>query len=205
MGRKDPRVDAYIAKSADFAKPILEHLRKIVHKGCPEVVEEIKWNTPHFSYKGMFCGMAAFKAHSIFGFWKHSLLVGRVKGMPKVGTPAWGTFGRLTSLDDLPTDATLLAAVKEAKRLNDEGVKPPKRKVIPAKDRVLQVPDYFMRAVRRDKKALAYFGGASYSCRKEYVQWVTEAKAEETRERRLKTAVEWMSRGKNRNWKYENC
>jgi uncharacterized protein YdeI (YjbR/CyaY-like superfamily) len=128
-----------------------------------------------------------------------------VKGMPKATEAAWGHFGRLTSLDDVPSDAKMLAIVKAAKRLNDDGVKPPKRKVTPAKDRVLTVPDYFLKAVRKNKKSLAFFDGASYSCRKEYVTWVVEAKAEETRDRRLKTAVEWLAEGKARNWKYENC
>ena len=203
MGKKDPRVDAYIAKSADFAKPILNHLRKIVHEGCPEVVEELKWSAPHFSYKGMFCGCAAFKQHCVFGFWRHALLAKRVKGVPKLGLEAMGQFGRLTSLADLPSDATMLTLVKEAKRLNDEGIRAPKRKRTPEKDRVLAIPPYFMKAVRRNKRALETFAEASYSFKKEYVVWVTDAKSEETRDRRLTTAVAWMAEGKGRNWKYE--
>jgi hypothetical protein len=203
MGKKDPRVDAYIANSPDYAKPILKHLRKIVHKGCPEVVEETKWSMPHFSYKGMFCGMAAFKQHCTFGFWKHGLLVERVHGMPRLGVDAMGQFGCLTSLGDLPGDAVLLAIVKEARRLNDEGIKVPPRKVTLKKDRVLTIPAYFMKAVRANRKALATFENASYSFKKEYVAWVVDAKSEETRARRLGTAVEWMAEGKGRNWKYE--
>jgi hypothetical protein len=203
MGKRDPRVDAYIARSADFAKPILTRLRKIVHQGCPEVVEEMKWSTPHFGYKGMFCGMAAFKQHCIFGFWKHALIARHAKGAMRRGVEAMGQFGRLTSLDDLPADAVMIALVKEAKRLNDEGIKPSKRKVTPEKDRVLAIPAYFLQAVRKNKRALATFQAASYSFRKEYVVWVADAKAEETRARRLATAVEWMAEGKGRNWKYE--
>jgi hypothetical protein len=205
MGKKDPRVDAYIAKSADFAKPILKQLREVVHQGCPEVVEEMKWSFPHFSYKGMFCGMAAFKQHATFGFWKHELLVERVRGLPRLGADAKGQFGRLTSLDDLPRKAVLLKLVKEAAILNDAGIKPARRKVTPKADRVLQVPDYFMNAVSKNKSALKTFEGASYSFRKEYVSWIVEAKTEQTRQRRLQTAVQWMAEGKARNWKYENC
>jgi len=205
MGRKDPRVDAYIAKSAAFAKPILRHIRSVVHQGCPEAVEEMKWSFPHFRYKGMFRGMAAFKAHCTLGFWKHALLAERVKAMPRLGAEAMGQFGSLKSVKDLPSKAVLLGIVKQAAILNDLGVKPAPRKVTPTKDRVLQVPDYFMKALRRNKKALATFEGASYSFRKEYVAWVVEAKAEATRQRRLDTAVEWMAEGKSRNWRYENC
>jgi hypothetical protein len=203
MGKRDPRFDAYIAKSTDFAKPILRHLRKIVHKGCPEVVEEMKWSMPHFSYKGMFCGMAAFKQHATFGFWQSGLLAARVREMPRLGAEAMGNFGRLMTLDDLPNDAVLLALVRNAKRLRDEGIKPPKRKVPPKKDRVLTIPGYFLKAVRRNKRALATFESGSYSFKKEYVSWVIEAKAAETRARRLETAVAWMADGKGRNWKYE--
>ena len=203
MGKRDPRVDAYVAKSADFAQPILNHLRKIVHRGCPEVVEELKWSAPHFNYKGMFCGMAAFKRHCIFGFWKHALLATRVKGMRRRGVEAMGQFGRLASLDDLPSDAVMVALVKEAMRLNDDGIALPRRTVTPVRDRVLTIPPYFIKAVRANKKALATFETASYSFRKEYVSWVADAKADDTRSRRLETAVKWMAEGKGRNWRYE--
>lgn len=202
MGKKDPRCEWYIAKSAEFAKPILNHLRKLVHKGCPEVVEEMKWGMPHFSYKGMFCRMAAFKQHATFGFWHSGLLAARVKDMPRLGAQAMGNFGRLTTLDDLPSDAVLLTLLREAKRLKDEGMKSSKRKVTPKKDRVLTIPGYFLKAVRKNRKALATFEGGSYSFKKEYVAWVVEAKGEATRARRLETAVTWMAEGKNRNWKY---
>ena len=205
MGKKDPRVDAYLAKAADFAKPILKRVRTLVHRGCPEAVEELKWNVPHFGYKGMFCMMAAFKQHCMFGFWKRGLLMKRVQGLPGLGGNTTGWFKRLTSLADLPSDQTLLKLVQEAKILNDLGLKPPKRKPAENKDRVLDIPGYFMKALRQNKKALATFGAGSYSFRKEYVTWVVGAKTEETRARRLETALQWMAQGKARNWKYEKC
>ena len=127
MGRKDPRVDAYIAKSADFAKPILRHLREIVHKGCPEVEETMKWSFPHFMYKGMLCSMASFKNHCAFGFWKGTLIVPE---KPE----AMGQFGRITKLSDLPKDGVLLGYVREAARLNETGEKVPRKPREPKKE-----------------------------------------------------------------------
>lgn len=205
MGTEDKRVDAYIAKSAAFAKPILRHLRELVHEAVPESGEEMKWSFPHFSYKGMFCAMAAFKGHCTFGFWKRGPVAARVKEMPRLGADAMGQFGRITSLDDLPGDAVMIKILKVAARLNDDGVKSSKRKVTAPKDRVLMVPAYFRRAVNENANAKATFAAFPYSCRKEYVAWVAEAKTEVTREKRLATTVEWLAQGKRRNWKYENC
>jgi hypothetical protein len=205
MGKKDPRVDAFIANAAPFAKPILKHLRALVHATVPEVTEEMKWSFPHFSYKGMFCGMSAFKEHASFGFWKHALVTERVSGLKGRGEGAMGSLGRLGSLKDLPSDASLKKMIKAAAALNDEGVKPAKRKVMLSKDRVLDIPSCFAAAVRKNKKAAATFAAFPYSCQKEYVQWVTEAKTAPTRDRRLATTVEWLAEGKRRNWKYENC
>lgn len=202
MGHKDPRVDAYIASSPDFAKPILRHLRALVHRGCPKVTEDMKWRAPFFLHKGMLCMMAAFKEHCTFGFWKHALLAKRVKGLPALGLEAMGQFGRLTSIADLPIEKTIVGLVREAATLNDQGVMP-SRAAPPKKDRVLDIPSYFIKAVRTNKEALATFQGGSYSFRKEYVAWVVDAKTEATRDRRLRTAVEWMAQGKGRNWKYE--
>jgi uncharacterized protein YdeI (YjbR/CyaY-like superfamily) len=198
MGTRNPSIDAYIANAADFAKPILKHLRKIVHAGCPKAEETLKWRFPHFMYKGMFCGMAAFKEHCTFGFWKGDLIVknGDENGM--------GQFGKITSLADLPGDKRLLKYVREAVRLNDEGVKAP-RQMRPKTKQELVIPDYFTAALKRNAKARATFNAFSYSHKKEYVEWIAEAKQEETRKRRLDTALEWMSEGKARNWKYENC
>ena len=201
MGSKDPRVDAYIAKSAGFARPVLRHLRKVVHAGCPDVEETLKWSAPHFMYKGMLCGMASFKGHCAFGFWKERLLAERIKAATSAGKTAMGQFGRITSIADLPDEAALIRLVQAAASLNEQGVKSPPR-ARPKGTRVLQVPDDFMNALRRNRKALRTFDGFTYSNRKEYVEWVTEAKQQETRSRRLKTAIEWMAEGKARNWKY---
>ena len=201
MGTKDPRVDAYIAKSAEFARPVLRHLRKVVHAGCPDVEETLKWSAPHFMHKGMLCGMASFKGHCAFGFWKERLLAARIKTATSAGKTAMGQFGRITSIADLPDEASLIRLVQVAASLNEQGIKSPRR-ARPKGNRILRVPDYFMSALRRNRKALATFDGFTYSNRKEYVEWVVEARQEETRSRRLKTAIAWMAEGKARNWKY---
>jgi len=204
MPTKDPRVDAYIAKAADFAKPILTHIRKLVHAGCPEVVEAMKWSFPNFDHKGIMCSMAAFKQHCTFGFWKSELILGSTGAENE----AMGHFGRITSLGDLPKDKVLLGYIKKAAELNEAGIKKP----APVRSKVkkeLVVPDYFMATLKKNKKknkkALATFDNFSYSHRKEYVEWITEAKREETRAKRMATTLEWLAKGKSRNWKYERC
>ena len=201
MGTKDPRVDAYIDKAADFAKPILIHLRKLIHAGCPEVEETIKWGSPFFLYHGMLCGMAAFRAHCTFGFWKHGLMT-TLKSKDK-SEQAMGNFGRVTSREDFPSDKALLQQIKEAARLNSDGVKAPKSK--PKAKKPLKIPPYFLVALRKNKPALATFDNFSPSHKREYIEWITEAKTEETRQRRISTALEWLTEGKSRNWKYKNC
>jgi uncharacterized protein YdeI (YjbR/CyaY-like superfamily) len=198
MGKKDPRIDAYIAKSAPFARPILQHLRKVVHSGCPGVEETLKWSMPAFMYKGPLVGIAAFKQHCTLGFWKHSLL--DAQGLSKSDEKAMGQFGRITSMDDLPSEKALCRLVERAASLNDQGIKVARVKKAPKK---LEAPAYFMTALRGNKKALATFQDSSPSFRNEYVEWVTEAKTEPTRKKRLETAVEWIAEGKGRNWKYE--
>jgi uncharacterized protein YdeI (YjbR/CyaY-like superfamily) len=201
MSKKDPRVDTYIAKSADFAKPILNHLRELVHEACPEVEEEWKWSFPHFSYKGMFCSMAAFKEHCAFGFWKGSLIVDKNgQSLEK----AMGQFGRITKLSDQPSKKVMVEYIKLAKKLNDDGVKSPTR-AKPKTPRELHVPDDLAIALKRNKAAQATFDRFSPSNKREYVDWITEAKTEATRNKRLETAIEWMAEGKPRNWKYMNC
>ena len=198
MGKRDKRVDAYIARSADFARPVLSHIREIVHEGCPEVEETIKWGAPHFDYKGMMCGMAAFKHHCTFGFWKASLVV----GADKKDGDGMGQFGRLEKVSDLPPKKTLIAYVKKARQLNDEGVKAPhvaKR----GKKPELKVPEFFRGALKKNARAQAAFEAFSPSHRREYVEWITDAKTESTRDKRMETAIEWLSEGKSRNWKYE--
>jgi hypothetical protein len=201
MGSKDPRVDAYIAKSADFAKPILKHIRGQVHTHCPEVTETIKWGFPHFEYRGgIFCGTAAFKAHCTFGFW-----LGRLLKIDSRLEKAMGQFGRITSLDDLPGDADFGKIVRQAMKLHDAGAKVPSRMKSTATKKELVVPPQFMAALKKNTQALATFYAFSYSKKKEYVEWFTEARTEATREKRLAQAVEWMAEGKSRNWKYQNC
>jgi uncharacterized protein YdeI (YjbR/CyaY-like superfamily) len=203
MANIDPRIDEYINKAQPFARPILEHIRMLVHKACPEVQETIKWGMPSFEYKGPFVGMAAFKAHAVFGFWKAKLIKdpkNYLSDRSADGGEAMGHGGRLTKVSDLPPDKAMLDFIKQAKKLNDEGVKlPPKEKKPKAP---LKVPPYFVTALKKNKKALNTFENFSYSNKKEYVQWITEAKTEATREQRLETAVEWMAEGKVRNWKY---
>lgn len=203
MGTRDPRIDAYIDKAAEFAQPILRHLRELVHTGCPEVQETIKWGFPHFDYKGMLCSMASFKQHCAFGFWKGSLLAEKHPELAAAEDPAMGQLGRITALSDLPEDETLLLYLREATALNDQGIKAPNRaKPKPKEERTLEAPDDLMNALRKNPQALATFEGFSYSNKKEYVEWLTEAKSEDTRKRRLDQAVEWMAEGKVRNWKY---
>ena len=121
MGKRDPRVDAYIKKAAPFAQPILTEIRETVHASCPDVEEAMKWSFPHFLYKGMLCGMASFKEHAAFGFWKGSLVVDRGKGID-----AMGQFGRITTRKDLPSKRVLAGYVKKAAALNEQGVKVPR-------------------------------------------------------------------------------
>ena len=197
MATRDPRVDAYIAKAKPFAKPILTRIRKAVHAGCPAVIETIKWSVPAFEYKGPLCGMAAFKAHCLMGFWKGALLTSKPASM---GRDAAGEFGRFRSIDDLPSEAAIVLMVREAAALNDAGVKVPRR--AKASTPPLKTPSYMLAALSKNKKAAATYQAFSPSAKREYISWIVEAKSAETRARRLATAVEWIAEGKIRNWKY---
>lgn len=199
---KDKRIDAYIAASADFAKPILTHLRVLVHKACPEVTETIKWGFPHFDYHGIMCSMAAFKQHAAFGFWKAKLMENYEVVLNPKGETAMGHFGQIKSLKDLPADKVLLQYIKEAARLNEDGVKVERRKV-PTVKKSLTVPTDFKKALAKNKKASTVFDAFSYSHKKDYLDWIAEAKTDETRSKRIATTVEWLAEGKSRNWKYE--
>src|SRR5580765_44696 len=186
MSQKDPRVDAYITKSADFAKPILKHLRRIVHAAAPDVQETMKWGFPHFVHKGILCGMGAFKEHCTFGFWKSALVFdGKHKSKPGEGM---GQFGRITAVSDLPKESVLAGYVRKAVQLNDNGIKTPARPK-PRVKKELAVPDYLTAVLKKNQKALKTFEDFSYSHKKEYVEWITEAKREETRQQRLETAL----------------
>ena len=201
MPTLDPRIDAYIANSAEFARPILEHLRAVVHAACPDVEETMKWSFPHFQYNGMLCSMASFKAHCTFGFWKGELLIEAADAKTR---EAMGQFGRIASIRDLPPKKTLESYIKKAMKLNDEGVKAPAR-AKPAVPRELVVPDYLTEALSRQPSALDHFNAFSTSKKRDYVEWMEEAKTEATRLRRLEQAVAWIAEGKSRNWKYEKC
>jgi uncharacterized protein YdeI (YjbR/CyaY-like superfamily) len=201
MGKKDKRVDAYIINSAAFAQPILSHLRLLVHEGCPDVKEGIKWGFPHFEYDGILCSMASFKHHCAFGFWKATLLSDQRGLLSRMGKTAMGNFGQLKSLADLPSDKILIEYIKEAAKLNEEGIKVPGRSK-PVERKPLKVPSYFKKALAKNKRASKIFDGFNYSNKKEYVEWITEAKTEGTRNKRLATSIEWMAEGKSRNWKY---
>ncbi|HSE50621.1 MAG TPA: YdeI/OmpD-associated family protein [Gemmatimonadales bacterium] len=194
---RDPRIDGYIANAAEFARPILTHLREVVHAACPEAEETMKWSAPHFMYKGMLCGMQAFKAHCAFGFWKGSLVVGR-NGENADGM---GQFGRITAISDLPSRKVLTGLIKQAMALNDQGIKSPTRTNRKPRPEA-KVPPDLVAALEKNRKARATFEGFSPSHRREYVEWITEARTEPTRLRRLATAVEWLAEGKARNWKY---
>ena len=197
MGKRDPRVDAYIKNAAPFAQPILTEIRETVHASCPDVEETMKWRFPHFVYKGLLCGMASFKEHAALGFWKGSLVTGGPRGVD-----AMGHFGRLTRRSDLPSKRVLAGYVKKAAALNEQGVKVPRapKKAVP---KTLKLPVALSAAFKTNKKAQAGFVGFSPSHKREYIEWITEAKGDETRARRLAQAMEWMADGKSRNWKYE--
>jgi uncharacterized protein YdeI (YjbR/CyaY-like superfamily) len=201
MPRKDPRIDAYIRKSAAFAQPILRHLRKLVRANCPAVEETMKWGFPHFMHRGILCSMAAFTAHCTFGFWNRELVLGKGKAAKET---AHGQFGRIAARSDLPSDKALAGYIKRAVELNEAGT----RKAAPARPKFraeLLVPEDLLRGLRNSKRALATFEQFSYSHKKEYIQWLAEAKRDETRLQRLETAIAWMAEGKPRHWKYQNC
>ena len=197
---RDPRIDAYIERAAPFARPILAHARALVHQACPQVEETIKWGMPTFVHAGgILCGMAAFKQHASFGFWKHALVVG--EGEPRDGM---GSYGKMLSLDDFPAKKIVLAHIRKAMKLNEDGVKAPARRKSAPKPPP-EAPADLVAALNKNKAAQAAYDAFPPGCKREYVEWIVEAKREETRAKRLAQAVEWMAEGKRRNWKYENC
>jgi uncharacterized protein YdeI (YjbR/CyaY-like superfamily) len=197
MARRDPRVDEQIRTAAPFARPILQRLRQAVHAGCPQVVETLKWSRPGFEHHGLLCGMAAFKAHCAFGFWKHALLVER--GGSKAGAEL-DALGRITDVAELPPKATLVRYVKLAARLNEHGVAVTRARKKPKPP--APVPADLKRGLAGNARAKAYFETLSPSHKREYVEWITGARQDATRARRLKTTLEWLAQGKPRNWKY---
>ncbi len=196
----EPRIDDYIEKSADFAKPILTRIRSIVHKHCPEVEEKIKWGMPCFDYRGgPMCQMAAFKKHCAFGFWKAKLISG-LQDMD-VAQEAMGSMGKLSSVSDLPDEKVLAGYIHEAMLLNEKGitVKAPKT----AEKKELVIPKELEEALKTNMPARETFERFSPSHKREYAEWIAGAKTEATRQRRLETALEWLSEGKIRDWKYK--
>jgi uncharacterized protein YdeI (YjbR/CyaY-like superfamily) len=196
--KTDKRVDAYIAGQPDFARPILVHLRSVIHEACPDCDETMKWSRPSFLYKGkILAGFSGFKAHAAFGYWNDSML-----NEDEKNRSAMGQFGRLTTLDDLPDRANLVALTRKSMALIDDGVKPPRAS---ARKPPFTIPQDMRAAIDAVPAAKSCFDGFAPSCQREYVEWVTEAKRDETRSKRLSQTVEWLAEGKKRNWKYENC
>ncbi|MBI5761600.1 MAG: YdeI/OmpD-associated family protein [Planctomycetales bacterium] len=198
-----PEVDAYIANAAPFAKPILKRIRRLFHAACPEIRETIKWSVPHFEYKGVVGMMAAFKQHASYGFWKAKLMRDPQRLFDPAGNTGMGGT-RVTSEADLPVDKVLVAYIAEAVALNEAGETIPRPKRSATKKETV-VPDDLLAALAKNKKARVAFEAFSYSHKKEYVEWINEAKQEATRQRRLATTIEWLAEGKSRNWKYKNC
>lgn len=200
----DSRVDDYIARSPEYAQPILKHLRELVHKGCPEAQEAIKWSTPSFLYHNrILFSMAAFKAHCRFIFWRleFAAMVGKAGA---IADDDGAVIGKISHLSELPPDKELLTYIREARRLSDESPRPRMRKKNAPKPE-LEVPAEFAAALQKNKAAAKTFQGFPPSHRREYIEWISDAKREETRNKRINTALEWLTEGKSRNWKYMNC
>ena len=202
----DPRVDMYIEKTAPFAQPVLTHLRNLVHQACPRATESVKWGMPFFLQQGIvLCHMAAFKQHCAFGFWGPEMKkVLATDGL--VSSKAMGSLGRITGLRDLPADRLLLRYMSQAAEFVESGQR---KKSIDRKPKAakphLRVPVELSAALKKNKLAAKAFERFSPSCRREYVEWIWAAKRQETKEKRVAQAVEWIAQGKSRNWKYENC
>jgi uncharacterized protein YdeI (YjbR/CyaY-like superfamily) len=205
----NPKVDAYINKSKPFAQPILEHLRELVHKACPNVEETIKWSRPFFEYKSAILGnMSAFNEHCAFGFWGEEIGV-ILREAKAVQDGAMGSLGRITSVKELPSDKQMLNWIRQATAFIDSGnyTSPiaARNKVVKAPKAELETPTEFASALKKDKKASTAFANFSPSCKREYIEWIADAKRAETRDKRITQAVEWIAEGKQRNWKYQNC
>jgi uncharacterized protein YdeI (YjbR/CyaY-like superfamily) len=202
--KTDPRIDAYIAKSAPFAQPVLRHLRELVHRAAPEAEETMKWSSPAFVYAGkILCGFAAFRSHCTFGFWHQGMNAVLEKDGVK-RDDAMGSMGRIGGLGDLPSDRALVRYIRKAAELTTSDLPTrPSRPRGPARE--LEVPADLASALRKNKSAAATFKAFPPSHRNEYVEWITEAKRDETRAKRLQQTVAWLAEGKSRNWKYENC
>ena len=203
MEQYDNRVDAFIEKSPEFAKPILTYLRQLVHETSPLLTETIKWGFPFFDYKGVVCQMAAFKEHCSFGFWKATLLNDPNNAL-SIGDGSAGSFGRITKIEDLPSKEILQDFILQAIALNESGKKTPeaeKKASVPKTE--LVIPAYFTEYLKAYPNASLNFDRSSYSHKKEYVEWIIDAKSEATRQKRMETAAGWLAEGKSRHWKYK--
>jgi uncharacterized protein YdeI (YjbR/CyaY-like superfamily) len=196
MTTRDKRIDAYIAKAAPFARPILTHLRAVVHEACPAAEETLKWGSPAYMHHGILCITAAFKAHCALVLWRAPLIVGAAKSRD-----ARGHFGRLTAVKDLPSKKVLIGIIKQAAKLNEAGVTASQKKK-KAPKKAVPTPADLAAGIKKSAKARTAWAEFSPSARKEYVEWITEAKRPETRAERLKTTLKWVAEGKQRHWKY---
>jgi uncharacterized protein YdeI (YjbR/CyaY-like superfamily) len=197
------KIDAYIGKAQPFAVPILETIRSQVLSACPEADQTLKWGFPHFIYKGkILCSMAAFKAHAVFGFWHGELVTGATDRR----MAAMGDLGKLTSVADLPDETIFAGWIARAKKLIDDGVKPPhvEGRGKHAKPEIAMVPA-LAKALDGNAKAKAIWDGFPPSCRREYLEWINDAKRDETRDKRIATTIAQLADGKKLNWKYEKC
>jgi uncharacterized protein YdeI (YjbR/CyaY-like superfamily) len=202
--KSDPRVDAYIAECAPFARSILAHLRELVHKNCPSAQETIKWGGPFFECNGqLMCFMAAFKEHCRFGFWAREMrgVMREAGGAPEDG--ALRALGRITKLEDLPRE--MGSYIKQAAALAASGkqTSPIAARARKHKPEAALHPE-FAAALKNNKKAAAAFKAFAPRRRREYLEWINEAKRGETRTRHISDAVKWIAQGKSRNWKYES-
>jgi uncharacterized protein YdeI (YjbR/CyaY-like superfamily) len=200
--KKNTAIDAYIEKSAPFAKPVLIHLRKLVNDTCHDVEEKIKWGMPFFDYKGPLCNMAAFKQHCSFGFWKGALMKDPILHRTAESEVAMGHLGRLTSVKDLPSDKKMIAYIKEAMQLNEDGIKTLKVKKVHTE--AITIPSYFTEQLNKNTVAKKHFNNFTVAKQREYINWIEEAKTEPTRVKRMAQSIEWIAEGKSRNWKYQN-
>jgi uncharacterized protein YdeI (YjbR/CyaY-like superfamily) len=205
----NPKVDAYVAKAAPFAQPILNRLRGLIHKACPDVVEEIKWSRPFFLHRGVIlCNVSAFKSHCSFGFWGAE--IGKVlkqDGVLQDG--GMGSLGQIKSAQDLPSDKQLLGYLRQAAAFIEAGQGETwvaaQRRVVKAPKPAIETPPEFTAALKKSKPAATAYAAFSPSCQREYVEWIASAKRPETRDNRIAQAIEWIGEGKQRNWKYQEC
>ncbi len=201
MAQLNSKVDEYIAKSEGFAKPILEYLRQIIHETCPDAAEDIKWGTPHYSYKGdHLCMIAGFKNHCSFSIYKAEFLKDKeITESVKAGKK-FGYMDKLKSVSELPSKDVLISLLKEAMTINENGIK--KEKPVSDKPKVIETPDYLVEALKANKKAAAVWESKSDAYRKDYLVWIIDAKTNATRQKRIEQSLEWIAEGKGRFWQY---